>query len=82
VLAVPGSSRAQVLGPHEGALRVALSAPAERGRANAQLEEVIALRAGVARRQVSLRRGSTARRKQVHVETDEVDAVVARLCAS
>ena len=72
VHAVPGSRREGVLGirmfPEGGALRVAVRARAERGKANAALVKVMAKAAGVAPSSVEIVSGGTSRRKRVKIE--------------
>jgi uncharacterized protein (TIGR00251 family) len=67
---VPGASRRRVLGAAGGRLRVALVAPPERGRANRELLELLAVQLDVPMRSLTLVRGSTSRLKQVRVLAD------------
>jgi uncharacterized protein (TIGR00251 family) len=62
---VPGAKRTEVVGLHDGALRLRLAAPPVDGKANAALIAWLAHELGLPRRDVSLLRGDTARRKQV-----------------
>lgn len=73
VWVVPGSSRSSIDGPHGDALKVRVTAPAERGRANAALLELLGASLGGAR--VSLVAGSSVRRKQVFVPGLDPDGV-------
>ncbi|MHC4939928.1 MAG: DUF167 domain-containing protein [Planctomycetota bacterium] len=59
----PGARRERILGPHGDALKVAVRAPAERGRANKELCRLIADALGLAPRDVEVIRGATARDK-------------------
>lgn len=63
VRAQPGAKRDAVLGEHGGALKVAVTAPPEDGRANAALVECLKSWLGVKRSQVELIGGQTARNK-------------------
>jgi uncharacterized protein (TIGR00251 family) len=65
---VPGARRAGVLGVHGEALRLAVRAAPERGRANAELVEALARMAGVRRSQVTVVSGHTSRRKRVRID--------------
>lgn len=64
---VPGAKRTEAIGLHDGALRLRLAAPPVDGRANEALLAWLARELGVPRRDVTLLRGATARRKQVLV---------------
>ena len=63
VRAVPGSRKDRILGPHGDALRVAVSAPPERGKANRALVEVIARDLGLRASSIALIGGETSRDK-------------------
>lgn len=64
----PGARRDGTEGvDNRGELRVRVSAPAERGRANDAVEEMIALRLGVRKSAVRVVAGHTSRRKRVEV---------------
>ena len=63
VRAQPGARKNAVLGEQAGALKVAVTAPPEDGRANAALVEVLKDWLGVKRSQVELIGGPTHRNK-------------------
>lgn len=63
VRAQPGARKSIVIGEHAGALKVAVSAQAEDGRANAALIEVLRDWLGLKRSQVELAAGRTTRNK-------------------
>lgn len=65
VSVVPGASRTELVGLHDGALRVRLAAPAVEGKANAALLAWLADELGIAKREAHLLRGAAARRKQI-----------------
>jgi len=65
---VPRASRSEVVGEHNGALRVRIAAPPVDGAANEELVRVLAKKFGVARSAVSIVGGQSARTKQVRVE--------------
>src|SRR5688572_6489639 len=65
VRAQPGARRAGVLGEQGGALKVAVTAPPEDGRANKALLEALREALGVKRSQVELLSGETSRDKRV-----------------
>jgi uncharacterized protein (TIGR00251 family) len=64
VRAQPGARRAGVQGEQNGALKVAVTAPPEDGRANAALVEVLREALKVKRSQVQLLSGQTGRDKR------------------
>ena len=63
----PGARREGVLGVHDGALKVAVAARPERGKANRALVELLAGLFGVSRSQVTILKGEHRRRKVVRV---------------
>jgi len=65
VWVVPGASRDQVVGEHGGALKVRTVAPAEGGKANSRVAEMVA--EAVGGRSGSLIAGYASRRKQILV---------------
>jgi uncharacterized protein len=64
VRAQPGARRAGVQGEQAGALKIAVTAPPEDGRANQALVEVLRKALGVKRSQVELIGGQTSRDKR------------------
>lgn len=64
----PRASRNAVVGEHDGALKVALTAPPVDGEANAALLAFLADALGVPKRAVRLVSGDTGRSKVVEVE--------------
>src|SRR5438105_1183949 len=65
VRAQPGARKAGVLGEQAGALKLAVTAPPEDGRANAALVELIRDLLGLKRSQVELVGGAKDRNKKV-----------------
>jgi uncharacterized protein len=64
VRAQPGARKVGVLGEHNGALKVAVAAPPEEGRANLALVEALRQALGVKRSQVELIAGQASRDKR------------------
>jgi uncharacterized protein (TIGR00251 family) len=64
---IPRASRTQADGIHDNALKVRLHAPPVDGQANQALVEWLAERLGIAKRDIELLRGATARRKQLRI---------------
>jgi uncharacterized protein (TIGR00251 family) len=79
VRAQPGAKRNAVLGEQAGALKVAVTAPPEDGRANAALVEVLRDWLGLKRSQVELAGGPTSRNKVFLIrglDAEELTALV------
>ena len=68
VAAQPGARRPGLLGVRAGALRLAVTAPPEDGRANAALAALLAEALSLPRRAVSCTSGATSRRKLFRVD--------------
>jgi uncharacterized protein (TIGR00251 family) len=84
VRAQPGARRSGVVGEQSGALKVAVTALPQDGRANAALVEALAEALGVRRSQVELLGGATGRDKRFLVRgvtRAELAAKVAALVA-
>ena len=67
VLVVPRSSRCEISGIHNNALRIKLTSPPVDNEANVQCCDFIAKQLGIAKRQVLIIRGNTARKKVVKI---------------
>ncbi len=76
---VPGARRDAVLGPHGNALRVAVRAVPEKGRANEAVLRLLAATFAVAPARVVLLAGAGARDKHVEVRGVAIEHVRARL---
>ena len=79
VRAQPGARKAGVVGEQAGALKVAVTAPPEDGRANQALTELLRDWLGLKRSQVELVSGATNRNKQFLIRgltPDELRAVI------
>jgi uncharacterized protein (TIGR00251 family) len=63
VRAQPGSRRNAVVGVHAGQLKVAISAPPDKGKANDALVRVLAKALGIRRSDISLASGAASRDK-------------------
>jgi uncharacterized protein len=68
VQVAPRSSRSEVVGEHNGALRVRLAAPPVDGAANEELIHVLAKTFKVSRSAVSILSGHSSRLKQVSID--------------
>src|SRR6476619_2219632 len=81
VRAQPGAKRNAVLGEQAGALKVAVTAPPEDGRANAALVEVLRDWLGLKRSQVELASGQTNRNKSFLIRGVTAEELRARVAA-
>nr|WP_276602745.1 DUF167 domain-containing protein [Nannocystis pusilla] len=76
VVVAPRAARSQVVGLHDGRLKVQLAAPPVDGAANEALRELLADRLEISASALEIARGATGRRKTVRVAG--VSAAVAR----
>ena len=79
IRAVPGARRDGVLGTHGDALRVAVRAPADRGRANEALVALLAEGLGVGRGDIELLSGRSGRDKVLAVRGLDEPSVRTRI---
>lgn len=82
VRAQPGAKRNTVLGTRAGALRVAVTAPPEKGKANAAIGAVLAECLGCRSSQIALISGETSRQKRFLVIGVTLDDLRRRLAAA
>lgn len=64
VRAQPGARRTGVVGEQNGALKIAVTAPPDKGKANDAIQEVLCAAFELARRQVELLSGARSRDKK------------------
>jgi uncharacterized protein len=81
VIASAGASDSKVRGIHAGALKVAVRAAPEKGKANAEIEEVLAKFFGASKKQVAVIAGETSRNKRVQILGVESAAAIAMIAA-
>jgi uncharacterized protein (TIGR00251 family) len=82
VKVVPGASRSRVVGRWGKALRLTVSTPAQRGRANVAVLKLLAATFGVKRADVTIVSGQNQPIKRVHisgVSAREIRAALARV---
>ena len=82
VVVAPGAAQSDLVGRHGDAWKVRVAAAAERGRANAELVSLLAALLDVARDDVRIVAGRSARRKIVDVAGGSGDDVDRRLEAA
>lgn len=79
VKAMPGSRTSQLRGEHNGALKVAVTQVAEKGKANKAIAELLAEVLGVNKSDVQLLSGPTSGHKQFLIRGLTCDDVRGRL---
>ncbi len=67
VKVVPGSSRDRIVGVLGDCLKIATSQPAEKGKANKAIADILAKAMGVSKKDVTLISGSTSPRKEFRI---------------
>ena len=75
----PRASRTEIVGEHDGALRVRITAPPVEGEANEALIRFFAKRLRVARSRIEVIAGASSRSKVLEVDGVTVDDVAGRL---
>jgi hypothetical protein len=75
VRVVPRSSRSEVVGEHDGALRIRIAAPPVDGAANEELIRVLARTFNVSRSAVTIVGGQTGKMKQISIKGRTNDVV-------
>jgi len=79
---VPGARRPGIVGRHGEAWKVRVSPPAEGGRANDAVLDLLASTLAVSRRDVTLTAGAASRDKVVALEGMTADVAETRLAAA
>jgi uncharacterized protein (TIGR00251 family) len=79
VYVAPRSARDEVVGVHNGELKVALSAPPVEGAANRALVEYMAKRLGISKSAVRLVSGETSRHKTLNIEGVTAGTIMQKL---
>lgn len=79
VRAQPGARRAALVGEHAGALKVAVTAPPEQGKANQAIREVLREALGLKRSQIELLSGATSRDKQFLIRGETKQEVARKI---
>jgi len=75
----PGAKRSGVIGEHDGALKLRVASPPEKGKANEAVIETIAEYLGVRPRDIELVAGMTSRRKTLLIQPLTADQVMDRI---
>ncbi len=75
----PKAHREKLMGMHSDRLKVAVTEPPDRGRANAALLRLLAQTMGIAVSSVELLRGDTSRNKDILLRGQTCDVIADRL---
>jgi uncharacterized protein (TIGR00251 family) len=75
----PGAKRCAILGEHNGRLKVAIQAPADRGRANRELLKLLAAELETRCSLLSIVHGETSRDKLIAIDPQEMSSLLAAL---
>lgn len=65
---IPRASRSEIVGEHDGDLKVRISAPPVDGAANEEVVRLLAKSFGVAKSSVTIVSGETSKTKRVRIE--------------
>jgi uncharacterized protein (TIGR00251 family) len=76
---IPGASSEGIAGWLGPALKIRVRAPAERGKANAAVEKIIAKALGIPSQSVQISSGKTSARKTAEIEGLSIEEVLLRL---
>jgi len=76
---VPGSSRTSLCGFLDGMVKIKISAPPEKGKANQSLVDFLAKKLGVKRKDVHIISGQTSPVKSVEISGISVEMLAAKL---
>ncbi len=79
VLVQPRSSRNQIVGEFEGALKIKITAPPVEGEANQALVAFLSQRLKLSKSQVHLAKGESSRHKTVEIKGLNREQLLARL---
>jgi hypothetical protein len=79
VRARPGAKRNAIVGEHAGALRVAVTAAPDKGKANEAIAELLSETFGIAKSAVALVSGATSRQKRFLLQGQSRETVAAAL---
>lgn len=69
----PGASRARVIGEHAGAVKISVSAPPEKGKANSAVVKLLAKVMGVDRKSLVIISGQASRDKRLLLAGKDIE---------
>lgn len=73
VLIIPNASKNEIVGWHDGALKIRLAAPPVDGKANQELLRFLAKTFDLAPSNLSIAQGQTGKRKKISIPMTEED---------
>ncbi|HQZ97233.1 MAG TPA: DUF167 domain-containing protein [Pyrinomonadaceae bacterium] len=68
VRVIPRASRSEIVGEHDGSLKVRICSPPVDGAANAEIIRLFAKHFGVSKSEVSIISGETSKNKRIKIE--------------
>jgi uncharacterized protein len=68
VRVVPRASKSEIVGEHDGALKVRIASPPVDGAANTELIRLLAKKFGVSKSDIEIVGGSTSKNKRIKIE--------------
>lgn len=77
VLLVPNASKNEIVGWHDGALKIRLAAPPVEGKANEELLRFLAKKLGLAPSELSIEGGRASKHKRLNISLTEEDVKIA-----
>ena len=75
VRVTPGARRSSVGGTHDGALKISVREPADKGKANEAVIKLLAAELGLKRNAVEIKSGLTSRRKRIVISGPESSSI-------
>jgi uncharacterized protein (TIGR00251 family) len=79
IRAQPGARKNAIVGAHGGALKVAVTAPPEKGKANKAIIDLLARALGLSKAQLELIAGETSSRKKLLVRGLSIAELAAKI---
>jgi hypothetical protein len=64
----PGASKTEIIGEHNGCLKIKIKAPPVDGKANAEVIEFLSDKLGIPKRQIEFLTGDKSREKKIRIK--------------
>jgi uncharacterized protein (TIGR00251 family) len=81
VRVIPRSSKSEIVGEHDGDLKVKLSSPPVDGKANKELIKILSKELKIAKSNIEIISGETSKTKQIKIRTSDKQIIYAILQA-